>query len=237
MTLAREIKAVFFDFGGTLAEEAVARDAWIWARLRDRGVERELEAVQKALAVARTWHKDHQPRYGAGVDDQHRYWTWWYEGLLRQLGVGGDRCPLAEWLWETQTVPHRLYLDTRLALETMRGRGWRLGVISNWDNLELEQVLGDLEVGEFFEVVLPSALAGYAKPRPEIFERALQMIGAQPTEAAHVGDSYNADVRGARGVGMQGVLIARGYTPEGVDGPVVGSLVEVPGVLEGGAGD
>ncbi len=236
-SLAREIKAVFFDFGGTLAEEGVNRDVWIWARLRDKGVQREVEVIREAQRAVGPKREAHRASCGAGVEDQHRHHTWGYERLLEELGVGGDRAALAEWLWLTQTVPHRLYEDTAPALEEMRGRGWRLGVISNWDNLDLEAVLQDLGIWEFFAMALPSAQAGYAKPRPEIFEQALEMIGAQAHEAAHVGDSYRADVMGARGVGILGVLVARGGPPTGGEAPWVPALTEVPALLDGVTGD
>jgi len=227
----RRYEVVFFDFGGTLGEEIPRRDEWIWARLRDRGVERELAEVRSALEFARGLHEEHQPKYGAGLEDQHRYWVWWYQQLLARLNAPEDCERVAEWLWETQTVPHRTYPDTKPALESARRQGWRMGVISNWDNLELQQVLDGLGIGEFFDCVLPSAQAACAKPNPGIFTQALALMGVEAERAAHVGDSYHADVLGARGVGITGVLIARGPLRTQVDGLVVNSLLEVPTLL------
>ena len=47
------------------------------------------------------------------------------------------------------------------------------------------------------------------KPHPPIFEAALRKAGVHPSEAVHVGDQYNSDVVGARGVGIKPVLIDR----------------------------
>ena len=53
-----------------------------------------------------------------------------------------------------------------------------------------------------------------------------------------VGDSWRADVQGARSAGMAGVLLDRGdlhgdRRSEGVDAPVITSLLELPALLAG----
>jgi putative hydrolase of the HAD superfamily len=58
---------------------------------------------------------------------------------------------------------------------------------------------------------------GFMKPHPEIFRAALDLMRVPAAEAAMVGDSLAHDVAGARGVGMRGILLARGDVPEGMD--------------------
>jgi putative hydrolase of the HAD superfamily len=60
---------------------------------------------------------------------------------------------------------------------------------------------------EFFEVVVDSALGGYEKPDPRIFEHALAVSGAEPATTLHVGDLYDADVLGARAAGIHAALL------------------------------
>ncbi len=54
---------------------------------------------------------------------------------------------------------------------------------------------------------MDSAIVGFEKPDPRIFEHALAAIGAAPERAAHVGDLYHADVTGARAAGVHPVLL------------------------------
>ncbi|WP_313691336.1 HAD family hydrolase [Halorarum halobium] len=49
-----------------------------------------------------------------------------------------------------------------------------------------------------------------AKPDREPFVRALEALGADPADAAHVGDSHGTDVVGARAVGMGAVHVRDG---------------------------
>ena len=57
------------------------------------------------------------------------------------------------------------------------------------------------------------------KPHREIFDEALRISGCTPGEAVHIGDSYDTDVVGARGVGIRPVLLLRGRARQhdGVD--------------------
>ena len=98
--------------------------------------------------------------------------------------------------------------DVVPALDALRRAGFRLGVISNW-GWAAPELLHDLELAAHFEGLTISARVGFQKPRPEIFRHALEQLDLRPHEALHVGDSYAADVLGARAVGVRAVLIDR----------------------------
>ncbi|KFP34801.1 Haloacid dehalogenase-like hydrolase domain-containing protein 3, partial [Chlamydotis macqueenii] len=85
-------------------------------------------------------------------------------------------------------------------------RGFRMGVVSNFDN-RLETILSQCNLRHHFEFVLTSEDAGFAKPDRRIFEKALRLGGVPPAWAAHVGDSYTRDYRAARAVGMHSFLL------------------------------
>ena len=53
-----------------------------------------------------------------------------------------------------------------------------------------------------FDVIIDSTVFGNIKPDPSIFEAALSELDVAAEEAIYVGDSYNADMVGAKGVGM-----------------------------------
>lgn len=88
----------------------------------------------------------------------------------------------------------------RAWLEQLRNN-YKLGVISNnfgntrgWcDEYNLTSLL---------DVIIDSTVFGKIKPDPSIFEAALSELGVNPGEAIYVGDSYTADMVGAKRVGM-----------------------------------
>lgn len=101
-----------------------------------------------------------------------------------------------------------VFPDVVPCVEAMRASGLRLGLISNfvWGGTEL---VHDLELARLFDSLTISARVGFQKPNPGIFEHALEQLSVSPERAWHVGDSYKADVIGARRVGITPVIIDR----------------------------
>jgi 2-haloalkanoic acid dehalogenase type II len=119
--------------------------------------------------------------------------------------------------------------DALPALAQLAEDGHVVVIVSNWD-CSLPDWLGPTGLLERVAGVVTSADAGAAKPDRRIFERGLELAGARPGEAVHVGDSVENDVAGARALGIRPVLVARdGPAPEGVE--AVGSLAELPALL------
>ena len=117
--------------------------------------------------------------------------------------------------------------DALPALEALRDHV--VVIVSNWD-CSLPDWLEPAGLLEHVEAVVTSAQVGVAKPGRAIFERALELAGARPADAVHVGDSLDNDVVGARAAGIRPVLVARdGRPPDGVE--AVRSLAELPALL------
>jgi putative hydrolase of the HAD superfamily len=105
-------------------------------------------------------------------------------------------------------VRFRPYPEVPAVLATLRERGARLAVVSNWD-VSLHDVLERTGLRPLVDSVVISAEEGVAKPDPAIFRTALERLGADATAALHVGDSVEHDVAGARAAGLEAVLVAR----------------------------
>lgn len=142
-------------------------------------------------------------------EKSRRFWLDFYSRLVGELGYrGGDGLP-----WELYRVfsdPERYdaYPDAREAVSGLRERGFRLGLISNFEPW-LEGLLARLGLADYFSVLVISGKEGIEKPHPRLFGIALERVGAHPGECLHVGDSPNSDYRGAREVGMRAVLLDR----------------------------
>jgi putative hydrolase of the HAD superfamily len=130
----------------------------------------------------------------------------------------------------------RLYDDVVPVLAELRARGFRLGVVSNWDT-RLRGITSGLGLDALVDFIVISAEVGMRKPDPRIFAAALQRAGVGPAEALHVGDLPGEDAEGARRAGMRSFLVDRERrltereVPAGV--PVMRSLREVFPLLEG----
>ena len=98
--------------------------------------------------------------------------------------------------------------DAVPALVELRAAGVRLVAASNWD-VSLHEQLERTGLRPLLDGAVSSAEAGAAKPDPEILLRALEIAGAAPGDAWHVGDDLEADVGGARAAGIDAVLVDR----------------------------
>lgn len=123
-----------------------------------------------------------------------------------------------------------LYPDALDTLSWLKTRGYRLGVISNWEP-RLQLLCAAHGIDGYFDFMVVSELEGYFKPHPELFRRALERGEVTPERVLHVGDRLREDIEGAASVGIRGVLLDR-RGEAGVDyQPRIGSLSELCALL------
>jgi len=130
------------------------------------------------------------------------------------------------------SIRYRPFPDVLPTLRSLRGWGKTLAVVSNWDPA-LPTLLAQVGLAEFFAFILPSAEIGVEKPDGRIFSVALQRLGLEPQEVVHIGDSYEADVVGARAVGITPILLDREDKARYQDVIRIGRLTEL---IAGGEG-
>jgi putative hydrolase of the HAD superfamily len=124
-----------------------------------------------------------------------------------------------------------MYDDVAPALRTLSAQGLKLGLISNSHRC-LVSFQEHFELRGLISAAISSSEHGYMKPHPSIFEAALTLLGASPSETVMVGDSLPHDIEGARRAGMRGVLVHRSEDPvPPADVPVIRSLEELPRLL------
>jgi putative hydrolase of the HAD superfamily len=193
------MKAVGFDFGQTLAEldyEFMAK------RLREQGA--RLDVTRAAESSRAAW-QIYGERKAAGHENA------WKAMIAEQLAGGGvpeeRRAELAEWLWHEQPrqnlwrrpIPGMI----ELVRELRRG-GVPVAVISNSEG-RLAELVAELHWASDFDVVIDSGRLGIAKPAPGIFAHACAALGVELADLLHVGDSWEADVKGAVDAGSSAV--------------------------------
>jgi putative hydrolase of the HAD superfamily len=128
-------------------------------------------------------------------------------------------------------------MGARQVLAELSARGYRLGVISN--TLQpghlMDRTLAGRGLIDFFPVRVYSSDVRVAKPHPAIFRAAQEALGLPPGRIVYVGDRLGADVAGAQGAGMKGVLISVAPRPETNQAIVpdarITELPEIPAAL------
>ena len=118
-------------------------------------------------------------------------------------------------LQRTAMSYRRAYLDARGPvpgardlLDALRPQV-RIGIVSNNILDEQQQKLRHCGFDGYVDALVVSEEAGVSKPDPAIFAIALQRLGVGAEEAVMVGDSWAADVEGARAAGIRAVWFNR----------------------------
>jgi len=197
------LRAVFLDVGETLVnEERYWREVARAARL-----EPHVLLAALGVTIAR----------GEGA----------HGALWRHLGL-----PPPEGLADVSYELDDLYPDALLCLESLRARGYLVGLAGN-QSATLERWTRDASLP--VDVIGSSASWGVRKPAPAFFERMVADAGCEPGELAYVGDRVDNDVRPAFAAGLVAVHLRRGpwgrlqQTPSEV--LAIDSLAELPQAL------
>ena len=198
-----DIRAVTFDVGNTLIEAwpsvghvyAEVAAAHGHPGLATEDLNRRFRAAFRA--------------HGKAVNTKPE-WAW----IVGETFAGSLSKPACERIFPelydrfTQPGAWRVFEDVEPTLRGLRGRGLKLGVISNWDD-RLRPLLHTLRLAEWFDAIVISCEAGASKPARAIFETAMAQLGVPAPALLHVGDNWELDVAGANAAGAAGVQVDR----------------------------
>ncbi len=220
------IKAVFFDWLNTVAHPQPERHEMFSKVARGLGVEVPVDRLIKAIYTAEDRVPEGAPPKWAEGKDEAPFIR--YHQVL--WGEAGVDVPEETMMKFTREISRRvrsgqvafvLYDDVLPVLKALKERGLVLGLISNL-------IMGDVGIRSYLDFVVTAQDVGAPKPEPLIFLAALERSGVDASQAIYVGDQYQTDILGARGVGITPILIDRhDLMPHIKDCPRIHSLSEV----------
>jgi putative hydrolase of the HAD superfamily len=213
---------IFFDLDHTIwdfdknAEEAL-HELYVIHRIKDIG-------LNSAEVFIETYTRNN-----------HRLWAEYHTGkitkdMLREtrfkqtfldLGVHPDLIPegfedayVKLCPTKTNLFPHAhetlQYLQTRYTLH----------LISNGFKESQDVKISNTGIGKYFKHVIISEIVGFNKPDKAIFEYALNLAEAAKSKSLMIGDSIEADIRGAMDFGMDAIYFNPFNLPVPNDIPV-----------------
>ncbi|KAH8880502.1 (S)-2-haloacid dehalogenase IVA [Thozetella sp. PMI_491] len=197
------VKAVFFDFMGTCLD---------WHSGIVEALPARLEVAQRrelAIAWREAFFEDIHARFEKrmapeDIDISH-------SRLLEMLvGTGGTFAATALTEEERETAVkawHRMkaWPDVAPALTALR-RTREVFVLANGTaRLQLDLARSS---GLEFDLLFSSELLGLTKPNPELYRKALRLVGVAPEESVMVA-AHAYDLRAAKGIGMKTVYVRR----------------------------
>jgi REG-2-like HAD superfamily hydrolase len=226
------IKAVFFDFYNTLASYTPPREEIYINAARELGVDIEAKALFSSLSMADIFYRNENLRSPIDKRSPEEQINFYIEYVTRIIGGAEaeiSREQVLKILAKIREVKWEFiaYDDALPALKTLKKQGLVIGLISNVAQ-DMESTFTRLGLQPYLNFKVTSAEVGYDKPRPEIFEAALKKAEVNPNESLYIGDQYQIDIVGARGVGIKAILIDRNdYFSDIIDCPRIHSLIEI----------
>ncbi len=209
------IKAVFFDWFNTLARFEPPRQELYIQAFRQFGIELSPKEVIRGILTADRYYFEENAKFPVekrSPQEQLEVYVHYPKAILAEAGV---KVPKELPLKVIQIVARQfkgvnfvLFDDALSTLKTLKGRKLVLGLLTNLDK-DMNTICRELGLEPYLDFVVTSGEVGADKPEPAIFMAALQRAGVNASEAVHIGDQYNLDVIGARGVGITPILIDR----------------------------
>lgn len=96
----------------------------------------------------------------------------------------------------------RLRTGASEMLATLRDRGWPLAVVSNFDHRLLE-ILEDIDISSFFELIVIPSESGSAKPERAVFEVVADALGTSVESLVYLGDDAEEVLEAIASHGLQ----------------------------------
>lgn len=155
------------------------------------------------------------------TENNHRLWGLYHHGKIdkatlrksrfadtfSQLGVAPELFPEDfenEYL-EICPTKTNLFPHAHETLTYLQSR-YNLHLISNGFKEACEKKLEHSQLKSYFKTIVISEIFGINKPDPRIFEYAISNGQTQKEDAIMIGDSLDADVRGALNYGMDAIF-------------------------------
>lgn len=88
----------------------------------------------------------------------------------------------------------------------LKENGWKIGLASSTREHIVKKEMESIGLLDSFHVIVCGDMVAHSKPHPEIYQRACELIGAEPSECYAVEDSPNG-IRSAYRAGMKPIMV------------------------------
>lgn len=177
----------------------------------------------------------------------HRYWKLFREdkvskedlryGRLREafdeigFEVSDDMINLLSEEYITYLADHNDLFENAIHVLDYLKEKYEMHIITNGFEEVQRRKLKNSNLLPFFDQIVTSEKVGVKKPHPEIFKFALDAAGADPDRSVMIGDNFEADILGAKNVGMQTIFCKFNGEIATEKVPTVEKLIELKSLL------
>jgi len=199
------IKAIVFDLDNTLIDFVKLKDACVSASV-DAMIAKGL-GISKQEAVKLIFELYHE----YGWEYQHIF-----DKFLEVAKGKVDYKLLATGILayrKARSETMKPYANVVPTLKKLKSKGIKLVILSDAPRLQAHLRLAELNLIDFFDIIVTFDDTGRRKPNPAPFKKALEALAMKPQEVLMIGDWPERDIAGAKAVGMRTALAKYGLMP------------------------
>ena len=225
------IKAIFFDLGDTLASTDPPYLHRIAQAMREAGL--DISDKEFEIEYMKADYKLFLKQKEEGGLTPQLYRQWFLPILYESLLPGQDashfrqnvRAAMSQIAFGRVALPGAVEL-----LDYLKAKGYTLAIVSNNDG-RTEQKCDEVDIKQYFDIILDSTNLDMIKPDTRIFKHALNELGLDSSEAIHIGDMYGADIMGGMQAGLD-VIWLNHRNIEGLSHPLIKEVSELSEIKE-----
>lgn len=190
------IKAVLFDFWGTLVENG------------------EYSPLKQTFSIlgARMRYGVFVPKFeGAAMTKKFETPEDVFLSACKtmRLPVNEETIERIVSIWQKNAMKAKIFPETKEVLEALKKKGLKLAIITNSPCFFTANVIESLGLKKYFDEIIYSYDVGIIKTNPRIFDMAAKRLGVSKEEILMVGDSKETDIYGAEKANVKAVLVDR----------------------------
>ncbi|HPE68418.1 MAG TPA: YjjG family noncanonical pyrimidine nucleotidase [Thermotogota bacterium] len=227
----KKYKAVIFDLDNTLLNFDAAEEVALQMTFSSRG--RELSEME--LELYRQINDKQWGRMQKKLQSKEETVVKRFEEFAEKINLTGhDAAEINAQFLRHVTEPVEFEPHALHVLQTLTQRGYKLALLSNGIKSVQHVRLERSGLHQFFPVFVTSEETGWLKPDPRIFHETCARAKVKPSEAIYVGDSYEADVLGARAAHMDVIWYQKKEAtapPDDRSVPVIDDLRQLLSIL------
>ena len=189
------VKAIIFDFWGTLVENGV------WSPIKQ---------VQQILGIDLPFSEYVGRMEQAMMTRKFDSLKEAFEVVCEEFNVSCTEEKMEQLIgmWNKSWMLAKPYEEVQEELKNLK-KEYKLILVSNTDNFSINQVLDKFQLRDLFDHVFLSYEAGLLKTDKKFLKKVLKEAGLAAEDCVFVGDSILSDMEAAKGVEIKGVLIDR----------------------------
>ncbi|MDP2908018.1 MAG: HAD family hydrolase [Nanoarchaeota archaeon] len=191
------VKAIIFDFWGTLVENGVfpspVRQVKYILRIEDPFPD-YIVKFEKVFML-----KKYDDLYAA------------FSAVCEAFEIDPEKFILDRLvgMWNKHKLLAKPFEESVAVLEKLKKEGYKLALVSDTDCFTTDEVLDKYGLRKYFDEIVLSYKVEMLKTDPNMYHLVLEKLNIDKSDALVVGDSLETDIKGAKEAGINAVLVDR----------------------------